>query len=157
LSHFVNAQNPDEHYFYKWSDCDDLHNRWLIFGISTENLSFFFDEKLSLLALIQKTNFLFFVDLDTNLNTVNTFVCPTQKIPSDYLPSERSFFKESQYEQYAISLRNDLKQEKKDASEHNFYPILLKEMISIKETQERQNLLLNLIMKNLDKKPHLSD
>lgn len=48
------------------------------------------------------------IDLDTEISEVNAFVCPIQKIPDNYLPSEKSFFKESQYEKYALILSNEL-------------------------------------------------
>lgn len=46
LSHYINKDNPNEHYFYKWTDCDDVCNRWLIFRISVEKLHLFLMEKL---------------------------------------------------------------------------------------------------------------
>ena len=108
MTHFVNSENPKEHYFYKWSDIDEKCNRWLIFKVTAENLIFFFEGNLTLLNLIQKNQFVYFLDLDTEISEVNAFVCPIQKIPDNYLPSERSFFKESQYEKYALILSNEL-------------------------------------------------
>lgn len=152
LSHFVNPINLNEHYFYKWSDFDERCNRWLIFKVIKEDLVSFFEGNLTLLYLIQKNSFVYFVDLDTDITEVSAFICPTQKIPDDYLPSEKSFFKEKQYEKYALILRNELQQVQKGNNENHFYNILLKEIVSIKENQEQQNLLLNLILKNFDKK-----
>lgn len=108
LSHFVNKENTKEHYFYKWSDCDEQYNRWEIFKVSIENLESFFAEKITLLQLIKENAFVYFVDVDTNLNQINAFVCPTAKIPNDYLPSENSFFKEKQYEAYALELQKEV-------------------------------------------------
>lgn len=48
------------------------------------------------------------IDLLGNLNQVNAFVCPTQEISDDYLSSERSFYKEKQYEKYTLELKNKL-------------------------------------------------
>ena len=42
LSHLVNADNEEEHYFYKSTDKDDEHNRWLVFKITTKDLVSFF-------------------------------------------------------------------------------------------------------------------
>jgi hypothetical protein len=148
LSHFINSENPSEHYFYKWSDCNDQHNRWLIFRISIENLNIFFDGKLTLLELIQKNDSVFFWDLDTDLTTVNTFVCPTQKIPSDYLPSDRSFFKESQYEPYAFILKKELKKDTEHLKEIEIV-LLFKEILAIKNDQLRQDRLLNSLINQL--------
>ena len=94
LTHFVNSENSNEHYFYKWSDINEKCNRWLIFKVTVENLTSFFEGNLTLLHLIQKNPFVYFVDFDTNINEVNAVICPIQKIPNDYLPSERSFFKD---------------------------------------------------------------
>jgi len=41
LSHFVNEADECEHYFYKWSDCDDTCNRWIIFKVSENSLKYF--------------------------------------------------------------------------------------------------------------------
>jgi hypothetical protein len=86
LTHFVNSENSNEHYFYKWSDINEKCNRWLIFKVTVENLTSFFEGNLTLLHLIQKNPFVYFVDFDTNINEVNAFICPIQKIPNDYLP-----------------------------------------------------------------------
>ena len=118
LTHFVNSENSNEHYLYKWSDIDEKCNRWLIFKVTTENLISFFEGNLTLLHLIQKNQFVYFLDLDTEISEVNAFVCPIQKIPDDYLPSERSFFKESQYEKYALTLKNELQKEAKSLEEN---------------------------------------
>ena len=102
LSHFVNSTNPNKHYFYKWSDFDEQYNCWLVFKVSIAHLNIFFEGKLTLLQLIQENNFVYFVDLDTNIEEINAFICPKQKIPTDYLQSERSYFKEKQYEKNVI-------------------------------------------------------
>jgi hypothetical protein len=152
LTHFINSKNANEHYFYKWSDIDENCNRWLIFKVSVENLISFFEGNLTLLELIQKNQFVYFVDLDTEINEVNAFICPTGKVPDDYLPSERSFFKESQYEKYALTLKNELQKEQERTDEKDIFETLLKEILLIKENQKQQSLLLNSILKNFDKK-----
>lgn len=152
LSHFVAADSTREHYFYKWSDCDERCNRWLIFKVSVENLLIFFEGKLNLLDLIQKNQFVYFADFDGDINEINAFICPTQKIPEDYLPSERSFFKEKQYEKYALELKKTLQKEENQAKENQLLEILVKKMLSIEKQQICQNLLLRLIFDNLNKK-----
>ena len=107
LSHFID-NNTNNHYFYKWSDKDNICNRWLIFKVTVKDLISFFEKKLNLLQLIQVNDFVYFIDLDANLNQVNSFICSTQKIPNDYLLSEKSYFKEKQYERYAFELKNKL-------------------------------------------------
>lgn len=153
LSHFVNSSNPNEHYFYKWSDCDEICNRWLIFKVTLENLTSFFKGNLTLLHLIQKNKSVYFVDFDTNINEVNAFNCPVQKIPDDYLPSERSYFKEKQYEKYAMILKNELE---KRANEQNMFIELLKKVNSIEEQQKKTNKLLTQILDILNEQDSTS-
>ncbi len=152
LSHFVNPTNPNEHYFYKWTDCDEQCNRWLIFKVSVENLNSFFGGNLTLLQLIQKNQFVYFADFDTNINEINAFVCPTQKISDDYLPSETSFFKENQYEQYALVLRAELQKEVEYLKESQVLEILLKEILTIKNNQAQQDILLKSILNSASRK-----
>jgi hypothetical protein len=152
LSHFVDPGHPTEHYFYKWSDFDEKCNRWLIFKVTIEHLMSFFEGKLTLMDLIQKNQFVYFVDLDTDLTEISAFICPTQKIPDDYLPSAKSFFNESQYEKYALILKNELQKEAKSLKESEIMEVLLNEIVSIKSNQHRQDLLLNSILNNLNKK-----
>ncbi len=152
LTHFVNSENSNEHYFYKWSDIDEKCNRWLIFKVTAENLISFFEGNLALLHLIQKNQFVYFADFDTNINEVNAFICPTQRIPDDYLPSERSFFKESQYEKYALTLKNELQKEAKSFKESEIMEVLLREIQFIKSNQQLQGLLLKSILDNLNRK-----
>ena len=104
------------------------------------------------MQLIQENNFVYFEDLDNNLNVIDTFVCPTQKIPHDYLPSERSFFKENQYEKYALVLKKELQKNVEYLKESQTLEILFKEILAIKNNQVRQDLLLNSIFNNLSKK-----
>lgn len=152
LAHFINSENPTEHYFYKWSDCNEILNRWLIFKITVQNLNSFFEGNLTLLELIQNNKFVYFIDLDTNLNEVNTFICPTKKIPDDYLPSSRSYFKENQYEKYALELKRDLQQEKKQEKENQIFEILYERILTIQKNQEEHKMLLNLIFESFYKK-----
>ncbi len=113
LSHFV--ENYGEHYFYKWCDCDANYNRWKIFKISVKDLFLFFEKEITLLQLIQKNSFVYFMDLDNNLEQKSIFICPTQKIPKDYLPSENSFFDEIEYEMYASTLKDNLQKQANNA------------------------------------------
>jgi hypothetical protein len=124
----------------------------LIFKVTIEHLMSFFEGKLTLMDLIQKNQFVYFVDLDTDLTEISAFICPTQKIPDDYLPSAKSFFNESQYEKYALILKNELQKEAKSLKESEIMEVLLNEIVSIKSNQHRQDLLLNSILNNLNKK-----
>jgi hypothetical protein len=107
LSHFRNEDNQD-HYLYKWSDCNDIAHRWLVFKVSAENLKLFFETKWTLLQLIQNNPFVYFLDLDGEQHQTNLILTSTDQIPTDYLPSEKSFFKPKQYEKYAFELKDAL-------------------------------------------------
>jgi hypothetical protein len=52
LTHFINEENPSEHYIFKWADYDQSANRWLVFKVTTNDLLCFFDKKKTWLALI---------------------------------------------------------------------------------------------------------
>lgn len=150
LSHFINEDNPNEHYFYKWTDCDDTCNRWLVFRLSSEGLKSFFEKKSNLLNLIRENPFVYFIDLDNNLSQNNLVICSTDKIPADYLPSENSFFKEEQYEQYAIQLKDSLlKKSNETTVENALVKTLIEEMANIKTSQREQNILLSTISNKL--------
>ncbi|TAE74991.1 MAG: hypothetical protein EAZ85_03405 [Bacteroidetes bacterium] len=151
LTHFINSENANEHYFYKWSDIDENCNRWLIFKVTIENLTSFFEGSITLLQLIQNNQFVYFVDLDTDINEVNAFICPTNKIPNDYLPSGKSFFKESQYEKYALTLRNELQKEAKSSKENEIMEVLLIQLLAIKNKQQNQDTLLEIILNKLNR------
>ena len=153
LSHFVNEDSPNEHYFYKWTDCNNECNRWLIFSVSVEKLHLFFDEKISLLQLIKQNPFVYLIDLDNDLNQKNLFFCQKQNIPEDYLPSENSFFKQIQYEKYAMELKHKLEHEAtKLLDEKSLFDIVLRELSLLKSNQKDQDKLLRNIWNSLDKK-----
>ena len=152
LSHFINEDNPDEHYLYKWTDCDDTCNRWLIFRVSVGNLKSFFEKKTNLLQLIHQNPFVYFIDLDNDLNPSNVVICPTNQIPTDYLPSERSFFKEKQYERYAFELKDSLLKQ----VDTSVYDNIMQEVLNLKANQQNQNTLLNLIFNRLNSSASMS-
>jgi hypothetical protein len=152
LSHFVNEDNPNEHYFYKWVDSDNACNRWLVFRISAEKLRLFFDQKINLLQLIRQNPFVYFIDLDNDLHQKNISICQTLNIPDDYLPSENSFFKEAQYENYALQLKEQLQNDPQKSSNGTVLDIVLRELSTLKSNQTEQNQLLNHIRNTLDAK-----
>ena len=141
LSHFANTENPNEHYLYKWTDCDESANRWLIFKVFNTAFEPFFNKEMTLLQMISANPFVYFIDLDNNVDEKKVFICSTNKIPSDYLPSENSFFDETQYEQYAFELKAYFQRINGTANEHWFEKIM-KEVADIRTNQESQNDLL---------------
>lgn len=108
LSHFVDEENPSNHYFYKWSDSDDTAHRWMIFKVTERDLSDFFQHKTTLLAIILRNSFVYFVDLEPNLNTRQVVLVATATIPQKYLPLADSGFEEKGYEDYALELKGNV-------------------------------------------------
>ena len=157
LSHYVNVDNMSEHYFYKWTDCDTECNRWLIFRISAENMGLFFGGEFNLLQLIKQNPFVYFIDLDNELNQKNLFVCHSLNIPEDYLPSDNSFFKEIQYENYALILKEQLENNAKKAlNDSVLFDIVLQELSTLKSNQKEQNNILIGIQNSLEEKSNAS-
>jgi hypothetical protein len=137
LSHFIDINHPNEHYFYKWCDCDENCNRWAIFKVELTSLKLFFEGKITLLQLIEENSFIFFKDIDNNLDSVGIYVCPISKIPQDYLPDNNSYFKEALYEKYALELREKINQEVIN-SPNEILEVILKEVLSIRKTISSQ-------------------
>ena len=109
LAHFVNKDNPAEHYLYRWTDMNDASNRWLVIKLCEKQLFEYLSRQSSLLQLIQSASFVYFLDLDDDLQTTQIFLSSIADIPPDYLPGSNSYFDEKQFEPYAVELRNRLK------------------------------------------------
>ena len=109
LSHFKGDNGYD--YFYKWADANHSVNRWIVFRVTIDGMMDFFEKKTTLRNLILNTppNFVYFLELDNDLNTQSVTIASPKHIPSKYLPSESSFFSETHYEPYATTLFNQLK------------------------------------------------
>jgi hypothetical protein len=41
LSHFIDKNNPTDHYFYRWVEADDNCNRWLVFNSTEKDITNF--------------------------------------------------------------------------------------------------------------------
>ena len=70
LSLFQDRNKPENYYFYKWTDCDQVCNRWLVFPVSLENLRAFLHQELSLKNLVFKNSYIFLIDLNNELEQV---------------------------------------------------------------------------------------
>ena len=98
----------DNFYLYKWSDCDEKANRWLVFKVSTLDLTAFFDKKISIKQMILEQPFSYFLDLDNQLAPLSIALVSTQNIPKNYLPEQDSFFDALEFECYASVLQKNL-------------------------------------------------
>ena len=91
LSHFIDENNPHEHYLYKWADSDDSCNRWLIAKLSEEMLKDFFNKKISLRQIITQNAFVYLLDLDNDLTEKAITIVNTADLPETYLPTQNAF------------------------------------------------------------------
>ena len=108
LSHFANQRNED--FLFSWVDENEQYHRWMLSKTTNEQLYQFFQQKITLRDLIQTAldEIVYFIDIDGELSYNNITITSIQHIPSVYLPSEKSFFKASQFEPYASNLKNYL-------------------------------------------------
>lgn len=140
LSHFIDKNNPTDHYFFRWVDFNDDCHRWLIFKSSEKDIVNFLNKTISLWQLITKNSTVLLIDLDDELNKKQILITTTSKLPETYLPSVNSFFKEEQYHAYALELKNQFA---KKESEQNMLIELLRKVHSLEEQQKKTNKLVN--------------
>ena len=142
LSLFIDKHNPDVHYLYKWADCDDESNRWLISPLNILNLRRFFYKEISLRTLLMSSPFIFTLELDENLTERAIMICKTSDLPEEYLPKENSFYNEEKYTEFSNTYKTIV-------GKSTIYDILdstLKEVdILKKEVNETQQLFKMLI------------
>ena len=108
LSLFRDKTNSDNYYFYKWADSDAYANRWLVFAVKTENLRRFLFKEVSLKQLISMNTFVFFVDIDNDLNPAQYLIASLNDFPASYLPTDNSFYREGKYTELAESVKNTI-------------------------------------------------
>lgn len=100
----------DNFYLYKWSDCDEKANRWLVFKVSMRALNAFFDKELSLRQIILDQPFSYFLDFDNALDPLSIVVVSTQNIPKNYLPEQDSYFDALEFDSYATIFQQKIKE-----------------------------------------------
>lgn len=112
LSLFIDEERQNDYYLYRWVDNSESENRWLITKITINDLTDFFEEKLSLRDLVVNSQVVIVLDLDDELNKKQILLTTTSNLPSSYLPSLSSKFKAQFYHKYALKLRNKLIQKR---------------------------------------------
>ncbi len=122
LSHFTGSDGHD--YFFYWVDADDECNRWMVFKVT--NLKKFFSKKCNLQDLIKfcPSGFVYYIDIDDNIEFKKIFKSNIDNIPASYLPSEKSFYNERHYEKYAETLKRGLNKACKKVPNNKFYLIM---------------------------------
>ena len=139
LSLFIDRNNSDLYYFYKWVDCDEQTNRWLIVQLNAIALKSFFYKEISLRNLLLNNPLTFVLENDGNLTETEIKIAPTDKLPEEYLPKENSYFSEKKYSEFASTYKtmvanNDIQNKLNE---------ILKKVNLIKENQNNTQLFLN--------------
>ncbi|MBI2281086.1 MAG: hypothetical protein HYU68_10420 [Bacteroidetes bacterium] len=104
LSHFVSDNGSD--YLMFWVDQDKESNRWLLFFVSSENLKRYFNTVITLreLVLYNQKDFVYFIDIDSNVDYKNIIRKAVKDFPMEYAPDERSFFNSDFATDYRVDL-----------------------------------------------------
>ncbi|MFN0035480.1 MAG: hypothetical protein ACKVUS_10440 [Saprospiraceae bacterium] len=103
-SHFVNEH--DEDFIFKWSDQDRQFNRWMVYKTTTAGLVDYFNMRINSrdMILSNPDGWVYFIDMDNNLEYRHIQLVKTEDIPEDYLPTTRSFYKANAHDPYAHQL-----------------------------------------------------
>lgn len=140
LSLFIDKDNLDIYYLYKWVDNDEVSNRWIITQVNAVSLRTFFYKQTSLRDIILSNPVCYCIDLDDNLTEKTISVCSSIDLPHEYLPMEQSFYSEEKYTEFAQIFKTII-------ANNRIYDVLyriLSEIDSIKKSQAHTNTLINL-------------
>ena len=142
LSLYIDRDNPENYFLYKWVDNDEKCNRWAILPCTSKDLLAFFEGGKHLRELFLNKPFCFVIDLDEHLQIQSIQIIATEALPEAFLPSEKSFFQEEAFSVFATSYHNLLKQKASD-------PIgnVLKELSELKASQAETTRVLNDLIK----------
>ncbi len=143
LAHFIDRNNPTNHYLYKWADADDTSNRWIAMKVSEDDLRHFLHRRISLRQLLTSNAFVYVLDLDNALAPKQIILVPTNYLPVEYLSSEKSFFDAAHYEPYALQLKASLS----SPNISEVLPNMLHEIQLLRKQQEQTVQLLNNLAK----------
>lgn len=149
LSLFKDKQNKDNYYFYKWADCDKHCNRWLIFPATTETLKSFLLGEISSRNMIMKNQYVFFVDLNNDLDADKCLIASIKEVPNSYLPSENSFYDEDIYTDFAKGFKETVTR----TSVNDVLNRLVGEVEYIKKEQKREIALIAQLLDNSTQRP----
>lgn len=151
LSLFLDRNNPDTYYLYKWADCDENTNRWLVLQLNSINLRSFFYKEISLRTLLLNSPLTYVLGLDDNLVEADIMICATADLPETYLPNENSFYGEEKYTEFALTFKTII-------ANNRIYDILneiLKEVNSLKKSQSNTQQLLKILLNPSTKQNNL--
>jgi hypothetical protein len=100
LSHFVDEKGRN--FLFYWVDVSSEYNRWLVWKISDLQLYNYLFGVLSLreLLLEQNKDFIYVVDIDSNLKYENIKMLLVEDLSLEYLPEEESFLSSNKIKEY---------------------------------------------------------
>lgn len=90
-------------FLYRWVDCDNITNHWMLSSISSFELSQFYNKKISLRQYYEKCNQLAIAEIDNSLKIKKLY--PIDLLPNEYLPKENSFYVDTLYSEFSNSLK----------------------------------------------------
>ena len=152
LSHFVDAERPDVHYFYRWVDNNNEVNRWLIVKATEQDILEFLEEKISLYDLMNYNSVVTILDLDKELNPQKIQITTTQHLPASYLPPTSSTFNASFFEEYAKVFKRQLLQKQQ---EQVTTQALYQKVTKMEQQQHSIVTMLNEFVANINAGVHL--
>ncbi|RXG28448.1 DUF6575 domain-containing protein [Leeuwenhoekiella marinoflava] len=108
LSHFYDDNGKE--YLLLWVDKDDAYNRWILFEIDAYLLYQYFIQKYSLRDLVfkNKTQIVYIIDYDSELNSKKIYLINQKEIPEEYLPSKSTNFQSDFSTHYANDLSKEI-------------------------------------------------
>ncbi len=108
LSHLMNEEK--ENYLMLWCGQDNTYNRWLLSKTTFALLHQYFEKKITLrhLILSNPDGFVFFVDIDNDIEWRRAILVENFNIRPGNLPGEKSWFDARSFEDYAYQLKSDI-------------------------------------------------
>lgn len=87
------TSDEGEHFLVAWCDVDTVTNRWLVHAVPAEKISSYLANEVTLRQLILESGpVAYVVDINTYAKPVQARCLEISQIPSDYLPTDESWF-----------------------------------------------------------------
>ena len=108
LSLFFEEGTALNFYFYKWADCNEQVNRWLVFRVTETDLYKFLCAKKTLRVILLQNPVIYLLDLNNDLKEEQILAAASTDLPQSYLPEIDSFFEEDIYTDFALKMKKRL-------------------------------------------------
>jgi hypothetical protein len=100
------CDNDGNTFLYKWVECNDIFNSWLVLQVTSQELINFFSKQKSLQNLCLDSTEAIVIDINDELEIDLSAITVYKKTPSLYLPKASSFYNENIYTESAECIRN---------------------------------------------------